>query len=219
VRRRRIGSEAAQPAFSVSLLVHRERAGPLDETPGFTRMRHSAVKVGSKRVNQPESRYDLTLDRPETLVVAIDHGQFIVSDRDSQIDVDAYGPAAEAIGLAAWSMGVTVLCESNWSNGTTVLMRLADTEPSVALGAFDHVAIAGFGCPSGELRVYAPEETGFAERQVFVPPGDYGLIVCGDRFGNCDQYGDDGDDRYALTLWPCVELPSPRSLKNGRSNA
>lgn len=170
-------------------------------------------------MDQPERPYDLTVDRPETLVVAVDHGQFIVSDLDGQIDIDAYNPTAEAIGLAAWSTGVTVLCESNWTNGTTVLMRLADTEPSVELGAFDHVAIAGLSCPSGELRVCAPEETGFAEHRVLVPPGDYGLMVCGDRFGSCDQYGDNGDDRYALTLWPCVELPPPRSLKNGRSSA
>lgn len=152
-------------------------------------------------------------NQPQTLLVSVDHGQLMVFDRDSEIDIDAYDSEAQADGLAVWPGGVAVFCDSHWTSGTTVTITLVDEQPSIELAACDHVVIAGLACPSGELRVFAPEETGMNERGVLLPPGDYGLAVCGDQFGTGDQHGDNGDDRYMLTLWPCSDPPPRHALK------
>jgi hypothetical protein len=168
------------------------------------------------RVEQRESRYELRVNCPVTLSVAVDHSQFLVLDRDSEIDVDAYDATAHANGLASWPGGVAVFCDSHWTEATTVVMGLVETQPAVELSAFDHVAVSGLSCPSGELVLCAPEETGIMERHVSIPAGNYGLLACGDQFGNVDDYGDNGNDTYSLMLWPCNELPATRVLKNGR---
>jgi len=82
-------------------------------------------------------------------------------------------------------------------------------------GSCDHLVVGGVRCPSGELRIFSPEETGAHERAVFVPPGDYGLMVCGHGFGHAKDSGDNGSDRYELWLWPTDQLPQRRVLKNG----
>jgi hypothetical protein len=168
------------------------------------------------RVEQRESRYELRVNCPVTLSVAVDHSQFLVRDRDSEIDVDAYDTTAHTNGLASWPGGVAVFCDSHWTEATTVVISLLETQPAVELSALDRIAIAGLSCPSGELVIYAPEETGITERRVSLPAGKYGLLVCGDQFGNGDQYGDNGNDTYNLMVWPCTELPATRALKNGR---
>lgn len=160
--------------------------------------------------------HDLSLQSPVTLKVHVDHREFFVMDRDSVADEAVYAdPTAFSDGLASWRDGVAVFCESGWTTDTTVLVALVATEPTVDLDAFDHVAVAGFDCPSGVLRVFAPEETGAHERCLRLPAGRYGLMVCGDQFGSRDEHGDHGTDRYALTLWPSDVLIARRGLKQG----
>ena len=159
--------------------------------------------------------YDLSTRSPVTLTVHVDHGQFFVMDRDSEADDAAYGPDAIADGIGPWRDGVAVFCESAWTTGTTVVVSLAPQEPEVDLDAFDHVVIAGFTCPSGVLRVFAPEETGAHERRLRLQPGTYGLMVCSDQFGSRNNVGDNGTDRYMLTLWPARDETPRRALKRG----
>ena len=117
-------------------------------------------------------------------------------------DPDAYTAEAQAAGLVAYDGGVAVLCDSHWTEATEVTVTRVPQEPDLDLSAVDRAVTALIRCPSGELHVVAPQETGFGERVLRLPPGEYELLVCGDRFGTGDKYGDDGDDRYAIWLWP-----------------
>jgi hypothetical protein len=171
-------------------------------------------------VNSQQRRYDLDEGGSVALTLAVDHSQFLVVDRDSKLgDDDAYDSDAAATGLAVWADGVAVFCDSHWTTRTPVTLALADTEPTIDLDEFDHVVIAGLSCPSGELRIFGPEQTGAGELQVQLPGGMYGLAVCGAQFGAGDEYDANGTDRYTLTLWPCAKRPTRRVLKNGHPGA
>jgi hypothetical protein len=160
--------------------------------------------------------HDLSRASAVTISVHLDHHQFLLMDRDSEPDEAAYDdPAATLDGLAAWDGGVAVFCESGWTTGTTVVVSLAQSEPAVDLDAFEHVVLAGLTCRSGVLRLLAPEETGAHERRLHLPPGRYGLLVCGDEFGSRAENGDNGTDRYWLTLWPSAGSTRRRALKRG----
>lgn len=86
--------------------------------------------------------------------------------------------------------GVTVLCDSNYTESTPVTVTLVPAEPQLDLSAFDRTARAALSCESGELRVSAPLEVGFGDSQLLLPPGEYELLACG------------AGDRYAIWLWP-----------------
>jgi len=161
----------------------------------------------------------LLTDQQHRLAIAIDHGQFLMIDRDSEVDPDAYNERAQHDGVAGWTGGVAVFCDSHWTVFTPLVVTLVDEHPTPDLASFDHVAIAGLSCPSGELRVFSPEETGVNERGLSIPPGNYGLMICGDGFGTGDEYGDNGQDAYTLTLWPCDSPPAPCVLKRGIRDA
>jgi len=131
------------------------------------------------------------------------------------VDVDAYTAAAQAIGLAQFDRGIVIFTDSNWTSETPLRVRLTEAQPNVSLGEHEHVVMGGIECPTGELRIFSPEETGANERTLTLPPGLYGVIACGDGFGQADEHGDDGADRYELWLWPTEELPDAKSLKEG----
>lgn len=148
------------------------------------------------------------------LRVRIDHGQFILCDLDSELDVDAYHEKAQAVGFAAWRGGLSVFTESLWTE-STVRVQLLGERPILDLGPLDHVAEGGIICATGELRAYGPEDTGISEAVVRLPPGSYSVIVAGEGFATTDEFGDNGDDRYTVFLWPGDAL-GPRVLKDGR---
>jgi hypothetical protein len=99
------------------------------------------------------------------LSVAVDHGQFVVRDRDS---LDR----------------VAVLCDKNHTESTPVIVTLVPAEPQLDLTAFERTARAVLRCDSGELRVSGPLEVGFGDSQLQLPPGEYELLACGgdDRY-------------------------------------
>jgi hypothetical protein len=147
-----------------------------------------------------------------TFSLALDHGQFIVQDREADLDVDAYTAEAQAIGLASFNGGVVVVTDSHWTSSTELRISLATHRPSIDLTAHDRVVRAAIECKSGEFQIYSPEETGSNERSLTLPAGNYGLIVCGDGFGHANEHGDDGADRYEIFLWPDEELREPQLL-------
>jgi hypothetical protein len=153
------------------------------------------------------------------LSLALDHGQFFVADRDSPIEIETYDDDSQAVGLAQFSDGVAVFTESHWSTDTSLRLRLAEERPNVEPACYDHVVVAGLECPSGELRIFSPEETGAAERAVALPSERYGLLVSGNGFGHADEYGDNGSDNYEVWLWPTKQLPDRQSLKSGLPGA
>jgi hypothetical protein len=159
--------------------------------------------------------YKLEMGAQVTVPVGIDHGQFIACDPDAQLDIESYGDAAQRAGVAVWGNvgGVTVFTASRWTN-TTVTVRLTPDRPAVSSDEWDHVVEAGLIVRSGRLHLYGPEDTGVKEVSVAVPPGTYSLVVCGRDFGSTDEYDAEGNDTYALLLWPGPTLQR-RVLKDG----
>ncbi len=155
----------------------------------------------------------LCLGSTVDLTLALDHGQFIVLDRNGEIDIDAYDKEAQAAGLARFAGGIVVFSESHWSTKTPLRVTLVEHRPALEIGAFEFVVVAGIDCPSGELRIFSPEETGSGERPIRLPPGTYGLCVGGSEFGNTDEYGDNGRDQYQLWLWQTEHQPDREVLK------
>ncbi len=147
---------------------------------------------------------------PVEFSLALDHGQFFVLDRGSEIDIDAYDADSQTIGLAQFSGAIVVFTESHWSTNTRLDVNLVDEPPTLEPSPYDHVVLAGIACPSGELRIFSPEETGAGERAVSLTPGTYGVILRGAEFGRADEYGDHGADRYELWLWPTADSPPAR---------
>lgn len=152
-----------------------------------------------------------------TVRVGVDHGQFVVCDPDAELDIDSYGPAAQRDGLAIWGSGagVTVFTASHWTK-TVVTVRLVMERPARADGEWDHVVEAGLVLRSGRLNLYGPEDTAVNEASVVLPPGSYGLRVCGRDFDSVNEYGDEGNDSYLLMLWP-GPVGERRVLKDGFS--
>ena len=149
------------------------------------------------------------------LSLALDHGQFLVLDRDAIVDDDAYTEAVQRVGLAQFDGGIAVFTESMWTKGTRVRIRLSESRPTVDVSRRNHAVLGGFVCPSGEIRAFSPEGTGSHEQRLSLPIGTYGVIVCGDGFGSTDERSANGEDSYELLLWPADELPAPRCLKQG----
>jgi hypothetical protein len=71
---------------------------------------------------------------------------------------------------------------------------------------------------SGAVGVLGPESTGIDETVVTLPSGEYSLLVCGYDFGTTNEYGDDGDDSYAVWLWPGPVLTT-KVLKDAATSA
>jgi len=161
--------------------------------------------VGETRL-EPGGTVDLT--------IGVDHSQFIVCDRDAEIDIDSYSDEATAAGLATWAGGFAVFTDSHWAQ-CRVRLTLTETRPDPRLDGCDHAVEAAVEFASGRLELFGPEGAGMDQAVIVVSPGEYGLFVLGHEFGTANEYGDDGDDRYTILLWPGT-VPATRVLKAGR---
>jgi len=161
----------------------------------------------------------LEIGAPVDLSLSLDHGQFVVLDRDSVVDVDAYDDGSQATGIVQFDGGVVVFTDSHWSSQTPLRVNLGNEPPALDLAAVQHVVVSGIKCTSGELRILSPEETGANERTLILQAGSFGLLACGSGFGHANGSGDNGSDRYELWLWPVRHLPSRRCIKSGLPNA
>ena len=148
---------------------------------------------------------------------AVDHGQFIVCDCNSQIEIDSYDDAAHRAGLAAWGDGIAVFTASHWTD-TSVRLSLRRTRPVIDLDAWDHVVEGGIRVCGRAVNVFGPESTATNQASVMIPSGSYSLAVCGTGFATTDEYGDDGSDTYMIWLWPGPILQT-RVLKDGLARA
>lgn len=147
--------------------------------------------------------------------VGIDHGQFIACDPQADLDIDAYTDRAMRAGLALWGNGggITVFTASHWT-ASDVTVALSPARPEIAESDWDHIVEGGLVIRSGRLHIFGPEQTETNESAIAVPPQMYSLIVCGGDFDTTNEYGDDGDDAYALLMWPGHPLDR-RVLKDG----
>jgi hypothetical protein len=162
-------------------------------------------------------QHELGVDGELTVPVGVDHGQFIACDPDAELDIDSYGDAAQRAGLATWrsGAGVTVFTASHWTD-TVVTVRLTRERPTLAEDDWDHVVEAGLVLRRGRLHLYGPEDTGVNEHSIALRPSTYALLVCGRDFDSVNECGDDGNDSYALLLWPGPVFER-RVLKDGFS--
>jgi hypothetical protein len=170
-----------------------------------------AVSVGSFWSVRPE----LSMGLEVTVAVTIDHGQFIACDPEAKLDIDSYSERAMRQGLAMWGRngGVTIFTASHWTD-TDVTVSLSPGRPTIKDAQWDHIVEGGLVVTSGSLHLYGPEDTGTNEASIAVAPRTYSLIVCGRDFDSTNEYGDEGDDCYALLLWPGPVLER-RVLKDG----
>ena len=83
----------------------------------------------------------------------------------------------------------------------------------------DHAVVGGIECESGQLKVvgctdYLPDAFTLS-----TSPGCYGVAFLSFNLSTIDQIGGlDGDDRYALHLWPAVAPPEITVLKRWKSS-
>jgi hypothetical protein len=147
--------------------------------------------------------------------VSVDHGQFIVCDPEAELDIDSYGTEATRQGVALWASagGITVFTASHWTK-TLVTVALHDDRPRIDVDQWDHVVEAGLSIRGGRLHVYGPEDTNVREAAIVMPSRTYSVMVCGKGFDTTNEYGDEGEDTYALHLWP-GPLLERRVLKDG----
>jgi hypothetical protein len=152
-----------------------------------------------------------------TVPVGVDHGQVIACDTEAELDIESYDELASRAGLAMWdgNGGITVFTASHWTH-TAVTVGLSPQRPVVAEDEWDHVVEGGLILKSGRLRIYGPEATGINEASISLPADRYSPIVCGRASDTTNEYGDDGNDTYALLLWPGPPLER-RVLKDGFS--
>jgi hypothetical protein len=101
--------------------------------------------------------------------------------------------------LAAAPHIIVVHTERNMDVPVTV--QIHESEPSLDLAAWDHVAECSLDVPSGRIVIagctdYLPEASRFA-----VAPGSYRARVCYGGFDTLSADGLDGDDHYVIQLW------------------
>ena len=83
----------------------------------------------------------------------------------------------------------------------------------------DHAVVGGVACCSGQLKVagcsdYLPDAFALS-----TSPGRYGVAFLSFNLSTIDQIGGlEGDDRYALHLWPAVAPPEITVLKRWKSS-
>lgn len=101
----------------------------------------------------------------------------------------------------ARNMDVPVRCE------------LHDARPAIDPAAFDHVAETAIDCPSGKLVLAGLSHFGI-DAPLSVPAGRLGVIFTCANLGTLSFDGLDGEDTYAIHLWPDLNAdPGVKVLK------
>ncbi|MEP1420980.1 MAG: hypothetical protein ABJK59_04330 [Erythrobacter sp.] len=93
---------------------------------------------------------------------------------------------------------VVVLPERNMTVPVTI--ELLDDEPELDPAQWDHIAEASLELPSGRLEIH--ECTGESIDVLSLGEGCYRVRVCFSGLHTLSENGLDGDDHYAISLWP-----------------
>ena len=86
-----------------------------------------------------------------------------------------------------------------------VTLEVLSEPPYSDLAAWDHVAEASLELPSGELEIH--ECTGGSLDRIPIAPGTYRVRAYFGKLGELTDDGIDGNDHYAIALWPAPAAP------------
>jgi hypothetical protein len=86
-----------------------------------------------------------------------------------------------------------------------VTLEVLNEPPLTDLAAWDHVAEASLNLPSGELEIH--ECTGSSLDRIVLVPGTYRVRAHYGRLGELSDDGLEGNDHYAISLWPAPVAP------------
>lgn len=80
--------------------------------------------------------------------------------------------------------------------------------PEPDLAAYQHVAEAGFACPTGHLVLAGLTDDACTAPRLAVTLGHLGIRACFAGLDTLDETGLEGDDHYLVQLWPAVASAS-----------
>jgi hypothetical protein len=124
---------------------------------------------------------------------------------------DDYSKDALARRLSAGPYAVVLHTARNMT--VPVRVEWSDQRPSPDLDAYDHVAEAGFNCPSGRLVLAGLTDYDPTAARLSVQAGMLGVRVNISGLSTLSENGLEGDDRYRVQLWPQTTLADIRVLK------
>jgi len=133
------------------------------------------------------------------LQVFADYHQFYVQDGGVSPDAPTEWSDEDVARRVKVAANVVVVCPVR-NMSVPVEVEVASAEPSVDLGAYDHVAHCSLSLPTGILQVH--ECTGGELLRLSVAPGTYSVLVLFSSLGSLDASGLEGQDSYRVVLWP-----------------
>jgi hypothetical protein len=92
-------------------------------------------------------------------------------------------------------------------------VELHAAEPRIEAAGVQQVVRAGFRAPSGRLVVAGLTDDMAAASRLVVPAGPLGALVTFQGLDTLDEAALEGDDRYAVHLWPERVVPKLRVLR------
>ncbi len=144
-----------------------------------------------------------------------DYFQIYLRDEDHPDLPDDYSEESLERYLMAGSYAVIVRTARNMT--VPVCVTWHDRKPEPDLNAFQHIAEAGFGCPTGRLILAGLTDDEQASPRFSVKAGQLGLRINLSGLDTLTEDGLDGGDRYLLQLWPAAGPADVRVLKAWQS--
>jgi hypothetical protein len=138
------------------------------------------------------------------LQVFADYHQFYVQDGGINPDAPTEWSDEDVERRVKVAANVVVVCPVR-NMSVPVEVEVATAEPSVDLGAYDHVAQCSLSLPTGYLQVH--ECTGGELLHLSIAPGTYSVLVLFSALGSLDESGLNGEDSYRVVLWPGTDRP------------
>jgi hypothetical protein len=151
----------------------------------------------------PQSPNPSTLHRAELEVFA-DYHQFYIQDGGINPAAPTDWSEEDVAHRVKVAANVVVVCPVR-NMSVPVEVEVSTTEPSVDVGAYDHVVRCSLSLPTGYLQVH--ECTGGERLRLSVQAGTYSVLVLFSALGSLSEDGLEGEDRYRIFLWPGRELP------------
>ncbi|MQB45341.1 hypothetical protein [Rhizobium sp. ICMP 5592] len=141
-----------------------------------------------------------------------DYFQIYLRDETHPDLPDDYTDEVIARRLAAGPYAIILHTARNMT--VLVCVEWHDQCPALDLDAYQHVAEAGFHCPSGQLMLAGLTDYGPTAPRLAVKAGALGMRVNMSGLDTLSEDGLDGDDHYLVQLWHAAELQDLRLLKS-----
>lgn len=150
------------------------------------------------------SESDMLVERRKQRLYA-SHHQFHVEDRDLYGDTgDPSFWTQEAVRDLLAVVDGTIGIGTGTYGHVEVTTELHDSEPSLNLTMWDHVAEASLNIRSGRLRVIGCLDADDAGEVFEVEPGRYRVRCCHANLAEADDAGD-GGDWYVVQIWASAD--------------